>query len=130
MALAVLFLPLSAGSSSAGDKPVWLHELEDGKKEARDSAKDLMIVFTGHGWCYHCELLDREVFQQAAFVKAAGKDYVFVEFDFTFGDTKADKDREARYRKLQEKYLVRSFPTVVLADADGSPYAIQSGYAK
>src|SRR5262249_9210311 len=50
--------------------------------------------------------------------------------DFTFGDTKEDKAREARYRKLQEKYLVRAFPTVVLADADGVPYAIQAGYAK
>src|SRR5262249_18003054 len=46
------------------------------------------------------------------------------------GDRKEDRAREARYRKLQKKYLVRSCPTVILADADGRPYAIQSGYAR
>jgi thioredoxin-related protein len=130
IALASLLIPLFAGSTLAGDKPRWIRDLDNGKKEARDSAKDLLIVFTGHGWCAHCDLLDREVFQQAAFVKQASQDYVFVELDFTFGDRKEDKIRKARYQKLQEKYLVRSFPTVILADADGVPYGIQSGYAK
>jgi thioredoxin-related protein len=130
IALAGLVLPWFAGPVPAADKPRWIRDLDNGKKEARDSAKDLLIVFTGHGWCAHCDLLDREVFQQAAFVKQAGQDYLFVELDFTFGDKKEDRIRKARYRKLQEKYLVQSFPTVVLADADGVPYGIQSGYAK
>jgi thioredoxin-related protein len=130
MAPAVLILALFAGSSSAGDKPAWVRDLDKAKQDARDSAKDLLIVFTGHGWCYHCDLLDTEVFQQAAFVKPASKDFVFVEFDFNFGDAKEDKARQARYRKHQEQYLVHSFPTVILADADGVPYAMQSGYAK
>jgi thioredoxin-related protein len=130
MALGVLFLTIFAGSLGAEEKPAWIRDLDDGKKRARDSGKDLLIVFTGHGWCYHCDLLDVEVFQQAAFVKPASKDFVFVEFDFNFADTKEDKARQARYRKHQEEYLVHSFPTVILADADGVPYAIQSGYAK
>jgi RNA polymerase sigma factor (sigma-70 family) len=113
-----------------GEKPGWIHDLDKGKKLARASAKDLLIVFTGLGWCHHCDLLDREVLQQAAFVKQASKDYVLVEFDFTFRDTQKDKARAARYRKLQEKYLVRGFPTVILADAEGVPYAMQSGYAE
>jgi thioredoxin-related protein len=130
IALALLLLLSFAGLSLAGDKPEWIRDLDNGKKEARDSAKDLLIVFTGHGWCYHCDLLDREVFQQAAFVKQVSRDYVLVEFDFTFGETKEEMARESLYRKLQEKYLVRAFPTVILADADGVPYAMQTGYAK
>jgi thioredoxin-related protein len=126
----VLFLASFAGSSVAGDKAKWGCDLDTAKKEARDSGKDLLIVFTGHGWCYHCNLLDAEVFQQASFVKEASKVFVFVEFDFNFADTKEDKAREARYRKQQGRYLVHSFPTVILADADGVPYAMQSGYAK
>jgi RNA polymerase sigma factor (sigma-70 family) len=114
--------------SAAADKPGWMHDLDNAKKAARDSAKDLLIVFTGLGWCHPCGLLDHEVLQQAVFVKQVSKDYVLVEFDFTFGDTEKDRVRAALYRKLQEKYLVRSFPTVILADADGVPYAMQAGY--
>jgi hypothetical protein len=104
---AVFFLPVFAGSLPAADKAGWTSDHDKAKTNARDSAKDLVIVFTGRGWCYQCDLLDREVFQQAAFVKAAGKDYILVELDFTFGDPKADKDRQVRYRKFQEKYLVQ-----------------------
>jgi tetratricopeptide (TPR) repeat protein len=53
-----------------------------------------------------------------------------VELDFTYGDTKEEEARELRLRNLQERYLVRGFPTVVLADADGMPYAIRTGYAR
>jgi thioredoxin-related protein len=113
-----------------GIKPAWMRDLEAAKKEATKAKKDLLIVFTGRGWCLHCEDLDREVFQQAAFLEAAKRDYVLVELDFTFADTQEDKTREARYRKLQEKYLIHAFPTVVLADADGTPYALHSGYAR
>jgi thioredoxin-related protein len=128
----VLFaIPLDRGSAQdKAAKPAWIRDLDAGKKEARDSAKDLLIVFTGRGWCVHCDHLDREVLQQAAFLEMAKRDYVLVELDFTFKDTPEDKARETRLRKLQEKYLIRAFPTVVLADADGVPYAIRSGYAK
>jgi thioredoxin-related protein len=130
-----LLFAVDADRGSAQDKdkefkPAWIRDLDGAKKEATTSKKDLLIVFTGHGWCAHCDLLDREVFQQAAFLEQAKRDFVFVELDFTFADTPEDKAREDRYRKLQEKYLVHSFPTVVLADAEGVPYAIQSGYAK
>jgi thioredoxin-related protein len=74
--LAVLFLPWFARSLPAGDKPGWARDLDAAKKDARDSAKDLLIVFTGHGWCYHCDLMDREVFQQDRFLKQAGKRFV------------------------------------------------------
>ncbi len=133
LAGACMLFAVNAERGSAQDKqvkPAWICDLDGAKKEATTSKKDLLIVFTGHGWCLHCQELDREVFQQAAFVEQANRDFVFVEFDFTFGDTPEDKAREIRYRKLQEKYLVRAFPTVILADADGMPYAIQSGYAK
>jgi len=135
-ALAACFLLLaSAGLVVADEKaapvqPPWIRDLDMGKQAAKTAGKDLLIVFTGHGWCAHCEDLDREVFRQAAFMEQARRDYVLVELDFTFGATPEEKARQNRYRKLQEKYLIRGFPTVVLADAAGVPYAIMTGYAK
>jgi thioredoxin-related protein len=116
-------------SIAAADQIQWIRDLETGKKEAKAAGKDLMLVFTGHGWCLSCEHLDREVFQHSPFVEHARKHYVFVEFDLQFGESPDEKEREANYRKLQAAHLIRGVPTVVLADAQGLPYAIITGYA-
>ena len=129
-AISTLVVSLVAGASSAQEKAVWLGDLDAAKKEATRSHRDLLIVFTGKGWCFPCQLLEREVLSQPAFLKWARGDYVLVEFDCTYGDTKEEKARQRRERKLQERYLVGGFPTVVLADADGVPYAIRTGYAR
>lgn len=126
---AVIIVGLPKQLLVAAEGPKWIRDVEDGKKQARAAAKDLFIVFTGHGWCAHCEILDREVFQQAEFVRSASKDYVFVELDFNFGDSPQEQERQKHYRELQNKYLIRVFPTVVLADADGVPYAMMTGYS-
>ena len=108
--------------------PAWIRNLDEAKQKARESQKDLVIVFTGHGWCASCELLDREVFQRREFIAATEKDYVFVELDFTFSDSDEDRKREEAYRALQKEYLAPGVPTVVLADHRGVPYAFATGY--
>src|SRR5262245_26237004 len=80
LAGACMLFALNADRGSAQDKEVksaWIRDLDGAKKEATTSKKDLLIVFTGHGWCLHCQELDREVFQQAAFVEPAKRDFVF-----------------------------------------------------
>lgn len=130
LAVSTLVASLLASASSAEEKAVWLRDLDAAKQEAMRSHKDILIVFTGKGWCSPCQLLEREVLTQPAFVRRACGDYVLVELDFTYGDTKEEEARALRFRNLQERYLVRGFPTVVLADADGVPYAIRTGYAQ
>jgi len=133
LAAACTLFAVHGNPGGAEDKvvnPAWIHDLDVAKKEATRSKKDLLIVFTGRGWCLHCEDLDREVLRQNAFLEQAKRDFVLVELDFTFGESPEDKARETRYRKVQENYLVRAFPTVILADMDALPYAIQSGYTK
>ena len=94
----------------------WIRDFDQGKKQAQAEGKDLFLLFTGHGWCAICEVLDREVFQKDEFVQAASADYVLVELEFNFGDSPEEKEREKEYRGLQRRYLVRGFPTIVLAD--------------
>jgi thioredoxin-related protein len=115
-----------ARAPSAG--PNWIRDFDQGLKKARAEKKDLFLVFTGHGWCGNCDLLDQEVFQKPEFVRATANSFVFVELDYTFGDSPAEKQRERAYRELQKRYLAPGVPQVVLADADGLPYAIVTGY--
>jgi thioredoxin-related protein len=126
--LAISLLVLLHSCAPAAQPP-WIRDLDAGKKAAQSSGKDLMIVFTGHGWCLNCDILDKEVFQQALYIEQASKTHEFVELDLVFGETPEAKSRERRYRELQSKYLIRGVPTVVLADADGRPYAYMTGHA-
>ena len=108
--------------------PVWIRDVSEGQRRARAESKDLLVVFTGHGWCAACEDLDREVFQKAEFVREAAKPFVFVELDFTFGDSSQERQRERTYRELQKRFLAPAVPTVYLLDHAGVPYAIWEGY--
>jgi tetratricopeptide (TPR) repeat protein len=108
--------------------PKWIRDYELGLKKAREEKKDLFLVLTGHGWCANCELLDREVFRQSEFIHKTAKPFVFVELDFNYGDSAAEKKRESVERDLQKRYLAPGVPTVVLADADGVAYGISTGY--
>ncbi|HEV3299736.1 MAG TPA: thioredoxin family protein [Planctomycetaceae bacterium] len=108
--------------------PKWIRDYEQGLKKARDEKKDLFLVLTGHGWCANCELLDSEVFRQPEFVYKTAKSFVFVELDFNYGDSAAEKKRESVERDLQKRYLAPGVPTVFLLDADAVPYGIVTGY--
>ena len=130
LAVSILAASLFASAPSAEEKAVWFRDLDVAKKEAKSSHRDILIVFTGKGWCFSCQLLEHELLTQPAFVRRVRGGYVLVELDYTFGDTMQEKARELCFRNLQERYLVRSFPTVVLADTDGVPYAIWTGYAR
>ena len=110
-------------SRSNAEGPEWIRDVDQGKKQAQAEGKDLFLLFTGHGWCAICEVLDREVFQKDEFVQAASADYVLVELEFNFGDSPEEREREKEYRGLQRRYLVRGFPTIVLADPNGAPNA-------
>ena len=128
LAFSVLVMSFVAQGRANGGPP-WVRDLDVAKAQARAAEKDLMIVFTGQGWCGNCVILDREVFQTSDFVSATSNDFIFVELDFTFGDSPEEKKRESYLRALQQKYLTPTVPTVVLADAEGVPFAIQANYA-
>ena len=78
--IAAVVLIAMATSVASAAQPEWLRSLEEGQKAAQASEKNVLIVFTGHGWCVQCEILDREVFQQAEFVDATRGEFIFIEY--------------------------------------------------
>ncbi len=128
----VLLISVAPAAGVFGEEsfsgPDWIRDLEQGQAEAARTERDLLVVFTGHGWCFPCQKLDQEVFRERSFVEALQEDFVFVELDFTFGDSEEEQQREQALRALAKSYLVHGYPTVVLADAQGTPYAFTTGY--
>jgi thioredoxin-related protein len=106
----------------------WIADVAKAKEQAKREKKDLFIDFTGSDWCGWCVRLDREVFKTPAFVAAARDKFVFLYLDFPNSDeAKAKVVDEKMNESLREKYGVQGFPSILLCDADGNPYA-RTGY--
>jgi thioredoxin-related protein len=120
--LAVAFLVLASSLPAVAAEGDWHVEYEEARAEATRQGKDLLIDFGGSDWCGPCKLLKARIFSQPEFVKRAGKHFVLLDVD-DMQRTPLPQGRKDRYRKLQERYGVEAFPTVVLATPEGLAYA-------
>ena len=124
--LASLLLALTVSlSTAAGDE--WMTDFEAAKQKAAAENKDLLVNFTGSDWCSWCIKLVDEVFKHDAFKKCVADNFVLVELDFPQDKSKLDESTQKQNEMLQEKYSIQGFPTILLLDDQGRPYA-QTGY--
>jgi thiol-disulfide isomerase/thioredoxin len=100
----------------------WFAEYEEAQAIARREGKDLLIDFGGSDWCAPCERLKTRILSRSEFTERAAKHFVLVDID-DLARKPMPAGRKERYHKLQERYGIEAFPTVVLATADGRPYA-------
>lgn len=124
--LASLLLALTASlSTAAGDE--WMTDFEAAKQKAAAENKDLLVDFTGSDWCGWCIKLVDEVFKHDAFKKGVADNFVLVEIDFPQDKSKLDEATQKQNEMLKEKYSIQGFPTILLLDDQGRPYA-RTGY--
>lgn len=114
-------------SSSLAGGEGWTSDFEAAKKQAVEENKNLLIDFTGSDWCGWCIRLKEEVFDKDEFNKGIADKFVLVEIDFPQDDSKLSEETKAQNEKLGEAYAVQGYPTIMLTDATGKPYA-QTGY--
>lgn len=105
----------------------WTSDFAAAKKEAAESKKDLLIDFTGSDWCGWCIKLNKEVFSHQAFKDASKDKFVLVELDFPNDKSKLSEETQAQNKQLSEVYGIEGFPTILLTDAEGRPFAT-TGY--
>ncbi len=116
------------GASFAGGEG-WSSDYEASKKLAAEGKKDLLIDFTGSDWCGWCIKLNDEVFKHDAFKAGVKDSFVLVELDFPNDKSKLSEATQKQNQELGEKYAVQGYPTILLCDATGKPYAA-TGYEK
>jgi len=118
----------SGGSAIAKDPaPASRSEaLEDTKKAAKESGKDILIDFSGSDWCGWCQRLDKEVFSTELWKKEASKKYILLVLDFPKGDI-ISKEQKEYNNKVKREFGIQGYPTVFVLDSDGRPYA-KTGY--
>lgn len=126
LALITLFSTITSLSVMAGGEG-WSADFAAAQKEAADSKKDLLIDFTGSDWCGWCIKLSEEVFSQQAFKDGVKDKFVLVELDYPNDKTKLSEATLKQNEELGKKYGVEGYPTILLCDAGGKPYAA-TGY--
>ena len=125
IAVGALLACLGAPAMAGGEG--WTSDYEAAKKQAVDGKKDMLIDFTGSDWCGWCIKLVEEVFSKDPFKEGVKDKFVLVELDFPKDQSKITPEVKAQNEKLQKQFKISGFPTIVLADAQGRPYAT-TGY--
>lgn len=124
--VAVVTLGVNLSELCADD--LWRVDFSEAKEVAKRQEKDLLLDFTGSDWCGWCQRLDEEVFSTAFFRQEAPKDFVLVKLDFPRRKEQEEWIKEQN-AKLSTHYRISGYPTILLADAKGRPYA-RTGYRK
>lgn len=122
--LAIFSLLLTVASSGAA--VTWLTDYEAARKQAAQEGKDLLLEFTGSDWCPPCMQLKQEVFDVEVFQEWVADKFVLVRFDFPRDDSALSEEQKKQNEANADAYLIEGYPTVVLADAQGRPYATTS----
>lgn len=115
-----------AGIAFAGGEG-WSSDFAAAKKEAVESKKDILMNFTGSDWCGWCIKLNEEVFSKESYKTGTKDKFVPVEIDFPKDKSKLTEETNKQNEELGKKYGIEGYPTILLTDADGRPFAA-TGY--
>ena len=88
--------------------------VEDGEEEARATGRLALYFFTAD-WCAPCHTMKREVFSQPAVFELIQKHYVPIE---VLDRTREEGKNSASVDRVQFRFLVDAFPTLVVARPD------------
>jgi thioredoxin-related protein len=122
--IAVELIPRRTSLSHETHSLVQWVPLEDAKSRAAQSHKMILYEFSA-AWCGPCQMMEREVFADARLATRINTEFVpvhVVDRQQEEGSNPPDVDG------VQRLYGVRAFPTLVVADANGSLIGRVEGY--
>jgi len=105
----------------------WTDDFEAARKQAAAENKAMLLDFTGSDWCSWCIKLNKEVFQEEAFKTGVKDKLVLVELDFPRDTSKLSDDTKTQNNKLRDEFKIKGYPSILLCDASGKPFA-KTGY--
>ena len=107
----------------------WTVSFAEAKAQAAKEGKSILMEFTGSDWCPPCKALRKNVFMSEVFKAEAPKAFILLKLDNPNDKSDQSLEEQAQFRKLAPRYKLTSYPTIILADAEGRPYHMQKGYS-
>lgn len=107
-----------------GDDLVQWVPLEQAEALARESGRPILYDFTAD-WCAPCHQLKAEVFRNERLAEMINDHFVPVR---VLDRMREEGKNASPVDALQQRYSVQGFPTVIIADADGSPRERMEGF--
>lgn len=115
---------------SVADEPrtdlVWLENVEQAVQQARAEHKSVLASFLGPDWDASSRAVREEVLHTPAFAEYAAKRFVCVEIRFP-GLQPLSPERCKYNTDLKNRFQVGTYPSLILLDANGMPYAQVEG---
>lgn len=105
---------------------VWYTDYEKARLEAAQTGKLILADFTGSDWCHWCVKLKKDRFEKPEFQAWARENVVLLELDYP-KNSSLPLATKMQNEKLKKKYDIRSYPTVLLLNPNGSVQA-KMGY--
>jgi len=122
--VAVSTLVISGATAAEG----WLVSFEKAKAESAKQGKPILMEFTGSDWCPPCKALAKNVFSKDVFKTEMPKHYILLKLDNPRDKSKQTPEEIAQYKTLSKQYKITGVPSILLTDADGTPFYRTSGY--
>jgi thioredoxin-related protein len=113
--------------SAAAHAADWSENYATAVAQAKKEHKLILLDFTGSDWCIWCKRTDAEVFDTKQFKDYADKKLVLVRLDFP-KERPMPAEVKAQNAKLQEKFNIEGYPTLIVLNPDGKVVLTQSGY--
>jgi thioredoxin-related protein len=110
-----VFIFTGASASSGKTSQIEWHSYEDGMARGKFEKKAVFLHFTAE-WCYYCEVMERETFQDPAIISSLNKNFISIKVDY---------DRET---KTSDFYRVRGLPDTIFIADDGQIIGRRPGY--
>lgn len=107
-----------APAPAVAAKNGWTSDFNRAKARAVHTGADLMICFTVRDWSAVCRRFESDYLYQQEFINRAGKRFVLVHFDLSTEEEGTDG------AQMRGKLEVGGFPTLVLTNSQGLPYAM------
>ena len=112
---------------SAARAAEWTEDYASAVAQAKKEHKMILLDFTGSDWCVWCHRTDSEVFDTQKFKDFADQKLVLVKVDFPKSRPMPDGVK-AQNAKLQEKYGIEGYPTLIVLSPNEKVVFTQQGY--
>lgn len=120
------FLQAAEQRSSKGGIS-WQTNYQEALNQSKSDGRPVLLFFTGSDWCSWCHKLEDEVLNTSDFAQTVGDSFIFVKIDFPLY-SQQDAQVKAQNKLIQQKYNVRSFPSIIIVDGKQDKQMGSTGY--